>query len=148
MDIARVASCGMGARCGPQCENGALTDGGTKVEEVKGDKKAKPKGTLLEHKKLGEELAKKGKGVKDFDETDAYVTGCVARACGAAIAWVLGNMQNARCSEFASAVLTTNSLKEFTQHSCRAMERLFNCDPGALPTPLRCALWHRCFRIH
>ncbi len=39
-----------------------------------------------------------GKGYKDFDETDAYITGCVARACGSAIAWVLGNMQNRRGS--------------------------------------------------
>jgi len=73
-----------------------------------------------------------GKGYKDFDETDAYITGCVARACGSAIAWVLGNMQNRRCSEFASAVLSTNSLQEFAIHSQEALCRLFNCEECVL----------------
>lgn len=73
-----------------------------------------------------------GKGSKDFDETDAYITGCVARACGSAIAWVLGNMQNRRCSEFAHAVLATNSLKEFVAHSQQALCRLFNCEEAML----------------
>ena len=73
-----------------------------------------------------------GKGSKEFDETDAYITGCVARACGSAIAWVLGNMQNRRCSEFAHAVLATNSLKEFAAHSQQALCRLFNCEEAVL----------------
>ena len=73
-----------------------------------------------------------GKGYKDFDETDAYITGCVARACGSAIAWVLGNMQNTRCSEFASAVLSTSSLKDFIAHSEQALCRLFNCEQAVL----------------
>ena len=73
-----------------------------------------------------------GKGTKDFDETDAYITGCIARACGSAIAWVLGNMQNRRCSEVASAVLSTNSLKEFASHSQEALCRLFNCEEAVL----------------
>lgn len=70
----------------------------------------------------------KGKGVRDFDECDAYVTGCVARTCGAAIAWVLGNMQNARVSEFASATLSCGSLKEFTVAAQSSLCHIFGCE--------------------
>ena len=48
-----------------------------------------------------------GKGSKEFDETDAYVLGCLARTSGAAISWTLGNHSAQRTSDFAHQVCSS-----------------------------------------
>ena len=74
----------------------------------------------------------RGKGDGEFDECDAYVTGCLARSCGAAIAWTLGAMQQQAVSDFALDVLSATTFEQFTETSCEALKRLFSCEEAIL----------------
>jgi len=75
------------------------------------------------------------KGLVPFEETDAFIAGCLARSAAAAIAWVLGNKQQQQISDFSSAVLGTASLREFDAKASGSLRKLFNCEEAVL-------FWH------
>jgi len=79
-----------------------------------------------------------GKTLLDFDETDAYIAGCLARTCGAAIAWVLGNRQQQQIAEFSAAVLggvdasDGEPLRRFSTEASKSLCSLFNCEEAVI----------------
>lgn len=73
-----------------------------------------------------------GKGLRDFDECDGYVLGCLARTCGAAIQWAQGNVAARRTSEFAHQVLNARTLQDFSKIAVMGLRTLFGCEDVAI----------------
>ena len=56
-----------------------------------------------------------GKGLRDLNETDGYVLGCLARTLGSTLSWALGHMMHSKLSEFASYVWMARTLEAFDE---------------------------------